>query len=437
VGGAGDELLIREGTMMEDIRYSGYRWYVLITFLVLQISTTLISISPATIIGDIAKSLNMSLGATTGSVMGVVNLVIAIACIMAGFLVDRFGFVKMLIVGAVLMIVPTLALPFIGNSFPGLMVVRIIQSLGNGPVYASIAMVAALWFPPHQRGIVTGLQGSAVTLGFAIGFVTTPMAFESVGTWQTALAWQSVSAIIGLILAIALLFGPKAPGQALVRTGNSGAVSDNGAFKLAMRQPVSWVCIAVLFCVIWVMAAFLDLTPGYFAIDPPTGVGYGRMTAGKLMMLVQIAFIFGSAATGFALEKVFKGVVRPVVTIGYIVFAIFAVSILWPAVYKNMPVLLICLGVAGFFQAWVVPNIFAFISKHYPAHIAGKLQGSWFGIGQFGGAVGVGAGATALYNTGNYHMSIIIVGVISVIGFILAQFLKPPKVFRGVEKEAR
>jgi MFS family permease len=401
---------------------------VLITFLVLQISTTLISISPAPIIGDIAKSLNMSLGATTGAVMGVVNLVIAIACIIAGFLIDRFGFVKMLLVGAVLMIIPTAALPFFGDSFPILMIVRIIQSLGNGPVYASIAMIAALWFPPHQRGIVTGLQGSAVTLGFAIGFVTTPLAFESVGTWQVALAWQSVSAVIGLMLAIVLLFGPKAPGQPQVGAFDHVALSEKGDFKLVMRQPVSWVGIAIIFCVIWVMAAFLDLTPGYFAIDPPTGVGYGRMMAGKLMMTVQIAFIFGSAATGFVLEKVFKGVVRPVITIGYLIFAVFAVSILWPTVYKNMSVLVVCLVVAGFFQAWVVPNIFAFISKHYPARIAGKLQGSWFGIGQFGGAVGVAVGATALHNTGNYRMSIVIVGVVSVIGFILAQFLKPPKI---------
>jgi MFS family permease len=422
--------------MSDSIRYPWFRWYVLITFLVLQVSTTLISISPASIIGDIAKSLNMSLGATTGSVMGVVNLVIAIACIIAGFLVDRFGFVKMLIAGAVLMIIPTAALPFFGDSFPVLMIVRIIQSLGNGPVYASIAMVAALWFPSHQRGIVTGLQGSAVTLGFAIGFVTTPLAFELVGTWQTALAWQSVSAIIGLMLAIVLLFGPKAPGQPQVKACNSGAVSDNGDFKLAMRQPVSWVGIAVIFCVIWVMAAFLDLTPGYFAIDPPTGVGFGRMTAGKLMMLVQIAFIFGSAATGFVLEKVFKGVVRPVITIGYIIFAVFAVSILWPTVYKNMSVLIVCLAVAGFFQAWVVPNVFAFISKHYPAHIAGKLQGSWFGIGQFGGALGVAVGATALHKTGNYHMSIVIVSVVSVIGVIIAHFLKPPKVFSQGRREA-
>ncbi len=421
--------------MNEGIRYPGFRWYVLITFLVLQISTTLISISPAPIIGDIAKGLNMSLGATTGSVMGVVNLVIAIACIIAGFLVDRFGFAKMLIVGAVLMIVPTAALPFLGNSFPALMAVRIIQSLGNGPVYASIAMIAALWFPAHQRGIVTGLQGSAVTLGFAIGFVTTPLTFELVGTWQHALAWQSVSALIGLALALVLLFGPRPPVQQRLGAGDAGTISDNGDFKRAMRQPASWVGVAIVFCIIWIMAAFLDLTPGYFAIEPPTGVGYGRMTAGKLMTVVQIAFIFGSAATGFVLEKVFKGVVRPVITIGYVIFAVFAVSILWPAVYKDLSVLPVCLAVAGFFQAWVVPNVFAFISKHYPAHIAGKLQGTWFGIGQFGGAVGVAVGATALHNTGNYRVSILVVGVISVIGLILAQFLKPPKGFRMVQEE--
>ena len=115
--------------------------------------------------------------------------------------------------------------------------------------------------------------------------------------------------------------------------------------------------------------------------------------------------------------------------IGYILFAIFAVSIMWPVVYGNMGVLVPCLFIAGFFEAWVVPNVFAFISLHYPAHIAGKLSGTWFGIGLFGGTVGVILGAAALHGTGNYHASILIVGLVAVIGFVLTIFLKPPKVF--------
>ena len=74
-------------------------------------------------------------------------------------------------------------------------------------------------------------------------------------------------------------------------------------------------------------------------------------------------------------------------------------------------------------------NVIAFASKHYPAHIAGKLVGMWMGIGLFGGLAGILAGATALHNTGNYHVSIIIVCIIAIIGLIFAQFLKPPRAF--------
>ena len=183
--------------------------------------------------------------------------------------------------------------------------------------------------------------------------------------------------------------------------------------------------------VTWIFAAFNDLTPGYFALDKPVGVGYGPTTAGKLMSLVQVAFVIGSISTGFILEKVFRGRVRPVISMGYTFFAVFAFSIIFPAVWANMSVLPVCLSIAGFFIGSIGANVIAFASKRYPAHIAGKIVGMWMGVGLFGGLGGIIAGATALHKTGNYHASIIIVCVIAIIGLIIVQFLKPPRAFSG------
>ncbi len=414
--------------MNQEISYPGYRWFVLLVLCVTTIATSVIMISPAPLIGIISKSLRLDLGVTTGALMGGFNLALAMSCIIGGFLCDRFGVVKVYIWGSLLMIVPTLVLPYTGDSFGGVMVIRILQAFGCGPILASVAAVAALWFPPLQRGIVTGIQGMAVTLGIAIGFVAGPAAYGAVGNWQAAIAWQTISCFVGLVLAVVFAFGPKPPAHSDVVPCATDA-PESGDFKLAMRQGVSWVGVFVIFCLCWCLTAFNDLTPAYFAIDPPIGVGYGPMTAGKLMMAVQVAFMVGAVVTGFVFEKVFKGTARPVIMIGYALFAVFAVSIMWPVVYANMSVLVPCLVIAGFFEAWVVPNVFAFISLHYPAHITGKLSGMWFGIGLFGGTVGVSLGAVALHATRNYHASIIIVGLIAVIGFILTIFLKPPKVF--------
>jgi len=414
--------------MNESIQYVKFRWFVLLTLCVLTVATSVIMISPAPLIGIISKNLGLDLGTTTGTLMGIFNLALAVSCIIGGFLCDRFGLVKVFFWGSVLMIVPTLALPYCGNSVAGAVAMRVVQAFGVGPILASVSAVAALWFPPQQRGIVTGFQGMSVTLGIAIGFVAAPAAYAAVGSWQVAIAWLTISCFVALALTIVFAFGPKPPVQSKIEVCDP-AVPDNGDFRLAMRQPESWVGVIVIFCLCWVMSAFNDLTPAYFAIDPPVGVGYGPMMAGKLMMAVQVAFMIGAVVIGFVFVKIFKGNARPGIIIGYFLFAIFAVSIMWQAVYSNLSVLVPCLMVAGFFEAWVVPIVFAFIALHYPAHIAGKLVGMWFGIGLFGGTVGVIVGATALHSTGNYHASIIIVGVVALIGLILTLFLKPPKVF--------
>jgi hypothetical protein len=66
---------------------------------------------------------------------------------------------------------------------------------------------------------------------------------------------------------------------------------------------------------------------------------------------------------------------------------------------------------------------------HYPPHITGKIVGMWMGLGIFGSAAGVTCGAIMLRVTGNYHLSIIMVSIMSLIGLIAVLFLNPPSVF--------
>jgi len=417
-----------ETTGNDNRLYPGYRWFVLVVLCVLTAASTVIMISPAPLMGLIAKSLHIEPGVATGAMMATFQLALALSCIAGGFLCDKYGLKATFLVSSVLFTVPTLALPFVGNSLPGVVLMRVIQALGAGPIAATVAAVAALWFPLSQRAVVAGLQGAMFTLGVAIGFLTTPAALSISGNWQSAMAWQSIGGFVSLLLAVVFAFGPRPPAQTDFEACSSGAAVD-GDFKLALKQSVTWIGLLLMVTVTWIFQGFNDLTPGYFALDKPVGVGYGPMTAGKLMSLVQIAFIVGSISTGFILEKVFRGRVRPVVTMGYALFAIFAFSIIFPAVWGDMSVLPVCLAIAGFFIGLVGANVIAFASKHYPAHIAGKLVGMWMGVGLFGGLAGIVAGATALHNTGNYHASIIIVCIIAIIGLIFAQFLKPPQVF--------
>ncbi len=390
-------------------------------------------IAPAPLMGLITKSLNIDPGPATAALMATFQLALALSCIAGGFLCDKYGLKPTFLVSSVLLSFPTLALPLVGDSLPGVVLMRIIQALGAGPIAATVAAVAALWFPLNQRAIVAGLQGAMFTLGVAVGFLTTPAALSISVNWQSAIAWQSIGDFVSLLLAVIFALGPRPPSQSDVEafSPSDGA---GEAFKLALKQPATWIGLLLMLTVTWIFQGFNDLTPGYFALDKPVGLGYGPVTSGKLMSLVQIAFMVGSISAGFILEKIFGGRGRPVIMMGYALFAIFAFSIIFPTVWGSMSVLPVCLAIAGFFIGLVGANVIAFASKRYPANIAGKLVGMWMGVGLFGGFGGILAGATALHKTGNYHASIAIVCVIAIIGLVFAFFLTPPLVFNTDDK---
>ncbi|MBP1732990.1 MAG: hypothetical protein H6Q55_3419, partial [Deltaproteobacteria bacterium] len=63
--------------MNQELSYPRYRWFVLLTLCVVTVATSVIMISPAPLIGIIAKQLKLDLGVTTGALMGGFNLALA------------------------------------------------------------------------------------------------------------------------------------------------------------------------------------------------------------------------------------------------------------------------------------------------------------------------------------------------------------------------
>ena len=414
--------------MNQNIVYPKFRWFVLLMLGFVTMASSVVLISPAPLVSVIAKDLGLSLGETTGMMMGPFTFCVAISCILGGVIIDRIGIIKVFIGSLILLIAGGLLTPVIGNTLGGLLFIRVIGGFGTGPIMATLTTVAAQWFPSEERGIVTGTQGMSVGFGVALGFVAAPAFFTMAGTWQAGMAWLSIFSIIGLILTIIVAVGPKAP-EVVNEMACEVAVSSGSDYKLALGQLVTWLCVIGIFVNSWANQAFNDLTPGYLAIEAPIGLGMGPMTAGQYMMIYQLAFMVGSVLCGIVMKKVFNGNARPVLLICSILAAVFALSVKLPIIYSNSTALLICLILTGLFLSSINPTIQAFISMHYPKSIIGKIGGMAMGIGIFGGTAGVAAGSVALHTTGTYQLSILIVAAILLVGFVFALGMKPPKGF--------
>jgi len=387
----------------------------------------MIMIAPAALIDAISKTMGLDPGEVSGITMVTFNICMAVSAIFGGILIDRFGVLHVWFASLVLLIIGTALVPYIGNTGSGMTLIRIIMGCGTGPIMATIVTVAAQWFPMHERGIVTGIQGFAVSLGVALGFKIVTTLFVSMGNWGSAIAWLNVGNVIALILTLIVAFGPRpaVEHKDLVRPAGNGG-SD---FKLAVFQGATWAGIACGFLNSWEYQSFNALIPNYLAVDPPVGLGLGVLLEGNFMMICTIVYMIGSIMSGIISEKVFSGKERPVIMLGFIISAIFIFAIKYPALTSNRAILLVCMILIGFWAAVVNPQVCAFIAKHYPENISGKLAGVAMALFGFGATLGQLAGSYALHKTGFYQMSINLMVLAALIGLITAFFVKPPKVF--------
>ncbi|MFH1154441.1 MAG: MFS transporter [Pseudomonadota bacterium] len=416
------------------MQYPKFRWFVMITMIIGVIAQGVIMIAPAPVIGEVASYLGKELGLVTFAVMGLWTVTVCIGGVVGGVVVDKIGIVKVYFISGLLLVVSTVLIPFAGKNLVLIIILRLIGGAGVGPILTSISRMAAEWFPLEERGLITGVQGMATAMGIFVGFGTSPLVYKATSSWPTTMVFMAVPAIVFLLFTIIMQFGPKAPEILLEEKEDPKAAAMD--FKKAISEPVIYLCIVYVFLFNWLIQGINDLTPGYFGIPEPVGVGFGIQTAGMLMMFFQGTFMLGSLLSGWLNTKLYKGNTKLQIMLAFIFTAVYFFVRLPGVLGQGPNMILFCvLCITAFFMGQGIATIMAFISKNYPEHITGKVGGMAMGLGLIGGVVGVGLGSRAITQTGNYQVSIFIVTIVSVIGFFLAVALKKPKAFEHLHEK--
>jgi len=102
-----------------------------------------------------------------------------IMCIPASFFIDKFGIVKGVGLGAILMAAGGAIKGFSGNSFTLVLGGQILFAIAQPFVINAPTAVAARWFPVKERAIATGMATLAQYIGILIAMVVTPMLIVS------------------------------------------------------------------------------------------------------------------------------------------------------------------------------------------------------------------------------------------------------------------
>ncbi|HSV52382.1 MAG TPA: MFS transporter, partial [Burkholderiaceae bacterium] len=384
-----------------------FRWWILLAIAASSMCSGMILMSFAPLIGDVAKSLNVDLGTASFGLIGITMFVSAAAIGLLGFWVDRVGIFPPLLIGQAVILLSNAAIPFAGDQLELLIAIRVLQGLGSAALTASISPAMALWFPRQEMGRAMGLQAIGMALGIMSGLNMGPVLSPALGGWQWGIGVLSVVPLIALLITVPIAI--KSRSNRPVSTGFDRPAEVVSAREF-MRMPVFWFGLVALCLCYWVGLSFNSLGPGYLAVDPPVGAGYGPQGAGGLMLLFTVAGIVGPPLGGYLIDKLFDGRSRPLIAIGWALGAVCYTAVLFAPIYGNSFVLGAVLLAAGLSNPFVNVTLMSYAAKVFPPHAVGRVSGIWLSLSFLAGSAGVMVCSLALRSTGTYTLPLLIIG---------------------------
>jgi len=278
-------------------------------------------------------------------------------------------------------------------------------------------------------GIASAIQTVSMSIGAMTGFIASPYASALLGNWVYGQACLAVVPFIGFFIALVVFIYSRKhqpPVVFIEKAPDAGSGKKSSLIMQLLGNPVFWAGLCFMCGSQWVDKISNSLIPGYLAADPPIGIGYGSLTAGKLMSLVSFAGIFAALLGGIMLDKVFGGKNRTLIILGSFTYVIAFLGIRLFFVYDNTSVLVVFLLLAGLGTPLTAPTLVGYVAKSFPPTLAGTVLGLWQFCGIIIGTLAVMLGSLLLKVTGSHNLFLTIQVVVAIITVACSFLLKTP-----------
>lgn len=273
-----------------------------------------------------------------------------LACALAaGWLVDRIGERKMLLLGPGI-IAAAVAAFSLSSQFALLLLASFFIGAGYSTINPLTNRGLASWFPPHQMAFAIGMKQSGMPLGNAIAAAVLPGLAVTYG-WQTTAHTLAVAVAISAVI-LTLLYRPPAtpPSRVIVppperNTPRQGILS----LLLANKKLLLAGMMGMGFCMVQIslMTFLIPYLTDTLAFLP--------VTAGYFLSLAQIGGAVSRPVFGFISDTAFGGIRQYTL----ILLAVLAASL----------VILVSLASAAF-PTWLLATVIL---------LAGFTSMGWFG----------------------------------------------------------
>jgi NNP family nitrate/nitrite transporter-like MFS transporter len=292
-----------------------------------------------------------------------------------GALGDRYGIRPVVGIAIFLTGLSTLTRAWV-SGFGEMFALSCVFGVGYGVVFPNLPRLVAIWFPPKEAGLASGIYYTALMVGIGVGLATS----SYFGGWRPAFLYTGI--LLTALTLLWFLLGKSAP---------------KGAPKTGMPSLVKGISVAIRSRSIWLLGlSFFLMTGGALAFsgnlpEALTSVrNLSPQEAGTITSLLTFSSIPGSILVPMISDKV--GLRRPFVYAGAVGAAV-CYYFAWQLATGVVTYILIIAG--GFIASGIAPILLTF-----------PMECKEFGQEYVASASGV---AIAMSNAGGFLLPLIVI----------------------------
>ncbi|MGN7397786.1 MFS transporter [Peribacillus frigoritolerans] len=285
----------------------------------------------------------------------------ALMQIPTGFLADKFGRVRVLVIGYILFGVGTY-FSGLAASFGIFLLMRALTGLGEGTYYGSQYGISSSITPKKYRGLISALINSGMAFGISLGFIA-----SSYFTYTSNKGWQFPFYVFAIpTIIVAILIGLFVRDNQKQEKKQKLIIQEKGSIKQLFTKNHILVYI-LIFCSLYGFFGMLTWLPYYLQ----TTRGVEASQTGIIASLVPWASIPGAIIFGYLSDKIKSK--KPLIIILAFAGAICQFAIPY---IENYSLLLIGLILYGFLGKLALdPVLISYLADITPSSMYSRVYG--------------------------------------------------------------
>jgi cyanate permease len=188
----------------------GYRWVILSVFMIVVAVNQLLWITFAPIT-SIATAFYQVSDLKIGLLSMIFMIVFIVASIPASWIIDTYGIRIGVGIGTVLTGVFGMLRGLSATNYNMVLLAQVGIAIGQPFVLNAITLLAARWFPIHERATAAGLGTLAMYLGIILGLIVTPYLTIPMGIAGMLMIYGVIALVIAAVFFVLIRENPPTP----------------------------------------------------------------------------------------------------------------------------------------------------------------------------------------------------------------------------------